>query len=216
MQRPSISRQKASHCVDMANKRLHLGTEARFPHDQTPETNMANENLQPRATVRSQNRAERSSLRRRRRAQKRLLAICANCWRQCDRENRTLCSVCAQKRVVVGKAYSARLKRATFEAYGGCKCACCGEATFEFLSIDHIDNSGAVHRKHLRHGEGDNGGGGMRTYLWLKRNGYPPGFRVLCRNCNAAYGELGYCPHQSSHLTSTAPRENLVCSLTES
>jgi len=149
----------------------------------------------------TQNLTERSSSRRCQRARKRLLAICTNCWRQCDRERRTLCSTCAQKRVTVGKAYSARLKRATFEAYGGCQCACCGEATFEFLSIDHIDNSGALHRKELRHGNGTSGGGGMRTYLWLKRNGYPPGFRVLCRNCNAAYGESGCCPHHPPQLS---------------
>ena len=148
--------------------------------------------------VAAQNRTVRSSSRRIQRARKRLLAICANCWRQRDRENRTLCSVCAQKQAATVKAYCARLKRAAFEAYGGCKCACCSEVTFEFLSIDHMDNSGAVHRKELRHGVGDYGGGGTRTYLWLKRNGYPPGFRVLCRNCNAAYGELGYCPHHPS------------------
>lgn len=45
------------------------------------------------------------------------------------------------------KACNARLKRAVFEAYGGCKCACRGEATFEFQSIDHSDNSGAEHRR---------------------------------------------------------------------
>jgi hypothetical protein len=107
--------------------------------------------------VAAQNRTERSSSRRIQRARKRLLAICANCWRQRDRENRTLCSVCAQKQAATVKAYCARLKRAAFEAYGGCKCACCLEVAFEFLSIDHMDNSGAVHRKELRHGVGDYG-----------------------------------------------------------
>jgi hypothetical protein len=32
-------------------------------------------------------------------------------------------------------------------------------------------------------------------YLWLKRNNYPTGFRVLCHNCNLAIGFYGYCPH---------------------
>jgi hypothetical protein len=32
--------------------------------------------------------------------------------------------------------------------------------------------------------------------FWLKRNGYPKGFRVLCHNCNSARGLYGYCPHK--------------------
>jgi hypothetical protein len=31
----------------------------------------------------------------------------------------------------------------------------------------------------------------------MKRNNFPPGFRVLCRNCNGARGFYGYCPHES-------------------
>jgi len=32
---------------------------------------------------------------------------------------------------------------------------------------------------------------------WLKRNGWPTGFRIACHNCNSAYGFFGYCPHQA-------------------
>lgn len=70
--------------------------------------------------------------------------------------------------------------------YGGV-CACCGEHRYEFLSIDHPNNDGAAHRRSinmasLRH--------------WLKRQGFPPGYRVLCMNCNFARGRFGYCPHE--------------------
>ena len=34
------------------------------------------------------------------------------------------------------------------------------------------------------------------TLEWLKRNDYPPGFQVLCHNCNWAKHALGRCPHQ--------------------
>ena len=84
--------------------------------------------------------------------------------------------MCAQKRVEVGKAYIVRVKRATFEAYGGCKCACCGEATFEFLSIDHTDNNGAVHRKELRRGEGSNGGEECELTFGLSDTAIRPDF----------------------------------------
>ena len=40
--------------------------------------------------------------------------------------------------------------RAKVIAYYGGKCACCGESAFEFLTIDHINNNGSMHRKELK------------------------------------------------------------------
>ena len=70
--------------------------------------------------------------------------------------------------------------------YGGV-CACCAESRYEFLSIDHTNNDGAAHRRSIK-----------KTPLrqWLKRNNFPPGFRVLCHNCNVSRGRYGYCPHE--------------------
>jgi len=59
--------------------------------------------------------------------------------------------------------------------YGGC-CAVCGETNLSFLCIDHINNDGAEHRKKV--------GCGFAFYWWLKRNGFPSGFQVLCWNHN--------------------------------
>lgn len=64
------------------------------------------------------------------------------------------------------------------------KCACCGESTFEFLTMDHINGGGNRQRKHIGN-----------LYIWLARQGYPPGFQVLCSNCNSAKGIYGACPH---------------------
>jgi hypothetical protein len=66
-------------------------------------------------------------------------------------------------------------------------CACCGERHIEFLCVDHVNGGGNRHRKEI--------GGGSRTFLWLIRQGFPAGFRVLCHNCNSAIGHYGYCPH---------------------
>ena len=69
------------------------------------------------------------------------------------------------------------------------KCACCGETEVKFLSLDHIDGGGNAHRREI-------GRGPTAIFGWLKRNNYPPGFQVLCHNCNMAKGFYGVCPHQ--------------------
>ncbi len=42
-----------------------------------------------------------------------------------------------------------RLKDDIYKAYGGYVCTCCGETRELFLTLDHINNDGAEHRKQL-------------------------------------------------------------------
>jgi len=77
-----------------------------------------------------------------------------------------------------------RIRAEVLEHYGG-RCACCGEAHAEFLAIDHINGGGVKHIRAI-HGQ---------LSTWIKKNGYPEGFRVLCHNCNMAMGLYGHCPH---------------------
>ncbi len=83
-----------------------------------------------------------------------------------------------QSRVYQRQHYMALREKAIRE-YGGC-CACCGETNFCFLSIDHVNNDGNVHRRE----KGVKSGVGI--YRFLKHNGYPKDgrFQVLCYNCN--------------------------------
>jgi hypothetical protein len=75
--------------------------------------------------------------------------------------------------------------------YGGQKCACCGEQNSGFLTIDHINSDGNVHRKSV--------GAGTEFVSWLARNGFPPGFQVLCYNCNCGRARNGgICPHAAT------------------
>lgn len=87
-----------------------------------------------------------------------------------------------------------KLKDAALNAYGGPRCVCCGESLVEFLTIDHVNNDGAAHRREIFTQSG-RPGGGSNFYNWLRRNNYPSGYRVLCYNCNCARGAYGYCPH---------------------
>jgi hypothetical protein len=84
------------------------------------------------------------------------------------------------------KKCNASVKAEVFDHYGRA-CACCGEDREEFLAIDHIDGGGRTHRKRIR----------MMIYFWLRKNGFPEGFRTLCHNCNMSLGRRGYCPHQT-------------------
>jgi hypothetical protein len=105
------------------------------------------------------------------------------------------------------KAYRAQERLRAIQAYGGehpkCSCPGCQESRVEFLSIDHINGGGTKHRKELRNNQKrtkndikdcglyDPGGGVL--FRWLRKNGYPPGYRVLCYNCNASRAN-GPCP----------------------
>jgi hypothetical protein len=86
------------------------------------------------------------------------------------------------------KDHYKKIRLEVLQAYGG-KCACCGEAEPAFLAIDHVNGNGNKHRKETKLR-------GLKMFFWLRRNGYPSEFQLLCHNCNVAKGSNGICPHQ--------------------
>lgn len=68
-------------------------------------------------------------------------------------------------------------------------CACCGEPRLDFLVLDHENGGGNQERKKLKKVT-------SAFYKWVKSQGYPMGYRVLCHNCNMAIGAYGRCPHE--------------------
>lgn len=86
-----------------------------------------------------------------------------------------------------------KTKLEVMQRYGG-YCQCCGEPRIEFLTIDHINQNGADHRRELGF---DHTCTGYNFYIWLRKQDYPDlGLQVLCANCNTAKGAFGVCPHQ--------------------
>lgn len=83
--------------------------------------------------------------------------------------------------------YQRKAREYVLKEYGG-KCLCCGESELVFLAIDHIDGGG---NKHRNCGEIKI----TNIAMWLIKNNFPKGFRVLCHNCNMAMGLYGRCPH---------------------
>lgn len=85
-------------------------------------------------------------------------------------------------------------KKAVLLHYGG-RCVCCGEDNPIFLTLDHVRNEGAAHRR----GELD---GKKYSHLWdwAFSHGFPDTLQLLCYNCNCAKGKLGYCPHETEDI----------------
>lgn len=83
------------------------------------------------------------------------------------------------------------VKEQVFNGYGY-KCVCCGENRYEFLTIDHINGDGHLHRK-------ENGAtSSFRTvnvYKDIIRKGFPDSIRILCFNCHMSVDVYGCCPH---------------------
>lgn len=85
---------------------------------------------------------------------------------------------------------SQRLRTQLVDAYGG-QCSCCGETEFAFLTLEHVNNDGAVHRARLKTG------GGEAVWRDLRDRGWPQeGYTILCWNCHMATCRGLPCPHE--------------------
>ena len=83
-----------------------------------------------------------------------------------------------------------KLRLEVYVAYGGARCSCCGETTLMFLTLDHANNDGAQDRKIY-------GKAPDKLFRVLRDSGFPPGYQVLCYNCNCGRARNGgTCPHQ--------------------
>lgn len=77
-----------------------------------------------------------------------------------------------------------------FFSHYGYSCVCCGESNKDFLSIEHLNNDGAAHRKRLR------ARSPQHAIIDIRRAGWPKGYATLCFNCNMGKARMGgTCPH---------------------
>lgn len=84
-----------------------------------------------------------------------------------------------------------RLRDIVYEHYGA-RCSCCGESEISFLTIDHMDNDGHLHRKRVN-------GNQFALYRSIINDGFPDNLQVACYNCNCGrVRNNGVCPHGSS------------------
>ena len=118
---------------------------------------------------------------------------CTGCNKQLHRNSKYLeCGKCRSKGWIKQKRANSKLRDDVFNAYGGYTCKCCEETEECFLTIDHLNNRGWLHRKRLKHR-----GAGSVFYGWLRKKKFPPGYQVLCWNCQWGKRKRGICPHQT-------------------
>jgi hypothetical protein len=103
--------------------------------------------------------------------------------------HQTYCKACT---VMGTREWRYRVKLDVVEHYGG-KCWCCGESESAFLTLDHVNNDGADHRREITGGRKR----GANMWDWAQKNGYPDRLRLACFNCNCVLQVQDTCPHQA-------------------
>ncbi len=117
--------------------------------------------------------------------------------RVCKREDTKVykhTTIGAAKQAAAQRARNLALKVRIVNHYGDGTCACCGESEIVFLTLDHVNDDGAEHRRELTAQGRQVGGAGF--YRDLERDGYPEGFQVLCMNCQLGKRQVDGCPHK--------------------
>ena len=73
--------------------------------------------------------------------------------------------------------YRTQSKMEVMETYGGCQCAWpgCDNINLDELHLHHVKGGGCAHRREI-----DVASGGYNFYRWLRNEGYPDGYAVLC------------------------------------
>lgn len=117
--------------------------------------------------------------------------LCTKCGKNGVVGDKYRCEECKDKLLARDRKKNQVLRDEILSAYGN-KCQCCGETTQRFLSVDHVNNDGAEHRRQ------ENMQGGQALYRWLRDHDFPKeGFQLLCFNCNLGKAQNGgICPHQ--------------------
>lgn len=100
-----------------------------------------------------------------------------------EEEKYQFCDKCRLKK----KIKRQEIRQTIFDHYGQkCNCSCgCNVTNPNHLTLDHIENNGAEHRKQVGKSE--------FFYRWVIKNNFPDDLQILCFNCNCAKSNYGGC-----------------------
>lgn len=123
------------------------------------------------------------------RESRKIIGICPACKNKVS-TNRIYCDSCSKSGSERVKEAFRKTKRALIKKLGG-KCVCCNISEYEFLCVDHINGGGRQDRERFPHAHN------FYKYILTLENPFEK-YRLLCWNCNSAYGLYGFCPHKNS------------------
>ena len=138
--------------------------------------------------------ADRTASDKRQRARRKRDGICYRCQGTAI-PGRTRCVDCQEWHRQFAKEWRAKRRKLVYDHYGRV-CQCC-KSTFDdvFLTLGHVHQDGAVHRRQV----------GTEMYAWAIKNGFPDILETQCWNCNGARMVTGgTCPHQEKHASVAA------------
>jgi hypothetical protein len=80
--------------------------------------------------------------------------------------------------VRTGKVLRVKQRTAVLAHYSNGTMACvqCGFSDIRALCLDHINGGGTEQRRKFK--------AGGNVWFWLARHNFPPGYQILCANCN--------------------------------
>ena len=88
-----------------------------------------------------------------------------------------------------------KLRDKVYAHYGN-KCQCCGEPEKSFLTLDHMNNDGNLHRIKFNKSQ-------WAIYNDIIERGFPDDIQIACYNCNCGRTRNnGVCPHANSSALS--------------
>lgn len=119
--------------------------------------------------------------RKKRYENKKTKGLCRECLNEAV-GGKSRCENCLAK----ARNYHREQKKIVLDHYGAkCNCPNCDVIEFEFLTVDHMDNDGAKHRKEI-----------SSIFTWIIKNKFPSNIQILCWNCNCAKQYFGGCNHR--------------------
>jgi hypothetical protein len=92
-----------------------------------------------------------------------------------------------------------KIRQIILDHYGQkCNCSCgCNTTNPRHLTLDHIENNGAAHRKEV--------GTSLYFYRWVIKNNFPDDLQILCFNCNCAKSNYGGCLEEDIKVKTPMP-----------
>jgi hypothetical protein len=140
--------------------------------------------------------------------QKNAQTLCRSCGKKisskpsesCTEHKHTECYEKNANATVVRREQAHAEALVKYSGFDPPRCVLCMYDNIVALQFDHVEGDGAIFRREHKHQTGKS------LALWLRKQGWPTGYRVLCANCQCI--ERGRIGNHGGHTH--GPRKTLT------